>query len=227
MDELLDKLLWKPFKNLGNLLRFINIRNIYFITIPTFLVGVILQITRFNLPEVIVEVLPEIFALTGLFLVFRAYAGRRNVFVVWTLLVMNHFWVTLAISFNDALTMYEIIFHLAGVVIAGTLGYVVLWKMYKAEPDIDLNRFQGHVYEYPKMAALFLIACLGLAGFPITSTFIGEDILFSHVEYDQIFLAFYLALGFVISGIALIRMYARIFLGPHLKRYHEVAQRSS
>ena len=227
MDELLDKLLWKPFKNLGNLLRFINIRNIYFITIPTFLVGVILQITRFNLPEFIVEILPEIFALIGLFLVFRAYAGRRNVFVVWSLLVMNHFWVTLAISFNDALSVYEIIFHLAGVVIAGTLGYIILWKMNQAEPDVDLNRFQGHVYEYPKMAALFLIACLGLAGFPITSTFIGEDILFSHVEYDQIFLAFYLALGFVISGIALIRMYARIFLGPHLKRYHAVAQRSS
>ncbi len=227
MDELLDKLLWKPFKNLGNLLRFINIRNIYFITIPTFLVGVMLQITRFNLPVFIVEILPEIFALIGLFLVFRAYAGRRNVFVVWTLLVMNHFWVTLAISFNDALSMYEIIFHLAGVVMAGTLGFIILWKMNKAEPDIDLNRFQGHVYEYPKMAALFLIACLGLAGFPITSTFIGEDILFSHVEYDQIFLAFYLALGFVISGIAVIRMYARIFLGPHLKRYHAVAQRSS
>lgn len=92
---------------------------------------------------------------------------------------------------------------------------------------MDLNRFQGHVYEYPKMAAIFLLACLGLAGFPITSTFIGEDILFSHIEYDQIFLAFYLALGFVISGIALIRMYARIFLGPHVKRYHAIAQRSS
>ena len=227
MDELLDRLLWKPFKNLGNLLRFINIRNIYYITIPTFIFGILLQVTRYNIPVLLVEILPEIFALIGLFLVFRAYAGRRNVFVVWTLLVMNHFWVVLAISFNDALSVYEIIFHLAGVIIAGILGYIILWKMYKAEPDIDLNKFQGHVYEYPKMAALFLIACLGLAGFPITSTFVGEDILFSHVEYDQVFLAFYLALGFVISGIALIRMYARIFLGPHLKRYHEVAQRSS
>lgn len=227
MDELLDKLLWKPFKNLGNLLRFINIRNIYYITIPTFIFGIFLQVTRYNIPVLLVEILPEIFALIGLFLVFRAYAGRRNIFVVWTLLVMNHFWVLLAISFNDALTGYEIIFHLVGVIVAGIIGYIILWKMYKAEPDIDLNKFQGHVYEYPKMAAIFLLACLGLAGFPITSTFIGEDILFSHIEYDQIFLAFYLALGFVISGIALIRMYARIFLGPHVKRYHAIAQRSS
>jgi len=227
MDDLLDRLIWKPFKNLGNLLRFLNIRNLYFITIPTFILGVIIQIFRYQLPPFIVELLPETFAFIGLLLVFRAYAGRRNVFVVWTLLIMNHFWVVLAISFNESLTTNEILFYLTGVFVAGAIGFYILLQIKKLEPDVDLNRFQGHVYEYPKMAAIFLLACLGLAGFPITSTFIGEDILFSHIEYDQIFLAFYLALGFVISGIALIRMYARIFLGPHVKRYHAIAQRSS
>ncbi|MBK9735806.1 MAG: hypothetical protein IPO92_12885 [Saprospiraceae bacterium] len=127
---------------------------------------------------------------------------------------MNHFsWVVLAISFNDALSLHEISFYLAGVFISATLGYIILTKMKKMEPEMDLNRFQGHVYEHPRLAAWFLISCLGLAGFPITSTFVGEDILFSHIGYDQVFLAFFLALGFVISGIALIRMYARIFLG--------------
>lgn len=227
MDELLDRLLWKPLKNLGNLLRFINIRNIYFITIPAFIIGVLIQLLRYRLPDFIVDILPEIFAFIGLMLVFRAYAGRRNVFVVWTLLIMNHFWVVLAISFNEGLTINEILFYLTGVVIAGACGFLILIYLKRLEPDIDLNRFQGHVYEYPKMAALFLLTCLGLAGFPITSTFIGEDILFSHIEYDQVFLAFFLALGFVVSGIALIRMYARIFLGPHVKRYHAIAQRSS
>jgi NADH-quinone oxidoreductase subunit L len=227
MDELLDRILWKPFKNLGNILRFINIQNIYYITIPAFIGGVIIQLFRYSLPPFIVELLPEIFAVIGLMLVFRAYAGRRNIFVVWTLLIMNHFWVMLAISFNEALNIAEILFYLAGVVLAGSIGYLVLYRIQKLEKNIDLNGYQGHVYEHPKLAVIFLIACLGLAGFPITSTFIGEDIMFSHVEYNQVFLAFYLALGFVISGIALIRMYARIFLGPHVKRYHAIAQRSS
>lgn len=227
MDELLDRFIWSPFKKLGNLLRFINIKNIYYITIPTFLVGVLIQVTRYNIPDFVVEIMPELFAFIGLLLVFRAYAGRRNVFVVWTLLIMNHFWTVLAISFNDNLTFDEIVFYLVGVVIAGAIGYLILYKITRLEKGVDLNRFQGHVYEYPKLAAGFLITCLGLAGFPITSTFIGEDILFSHIRYDQIFLAFFVSSGFVISGIALIRMYARIFLGPHVKRYHEVAQRSA
>ncbi|MBK8854400.1 MAG: hypothetical protein IPN10_09930 [Saprospiraceae bacterium] len=227
MDVLLDRILWKPFKRFGNILRFINIRNVYYILIPTFFLGLLVQILSYSIPDFIVEVLPEIFALIGLMLVFRAYAGRRNVFVVWTLLVVNHFWIVLAISFNDALTNYEILYHFAGVIPSGILGYIILVKMKRLENDIDLNRFQGHAYEHPRLAVLFLIACLGLAGFPITTTFVGEDILFSHIGYDQVFLAFFLALGFVISGIALIRMYARIFLGPHVKRYHAIAQRSS
>lgn len=227
MDVLLDRILWKPFKKIGNTLRFINIRNVFYILIPTYLLGVLVHIFRYSLPQYILEILPEIFALIGLILVFRAYAGRRNIFVVWTLLVVNHFWVVLAISFNDALTQHEILFYFFGVIPSAVLGYIVLWTMNRLEKNVDLNRFQGHVFEHPRLAVLFLIACLGLAGFPITTTFIGEDILFSHIHYDHVFLAFYLALGFVISGIALIRMYARIFLGPHVKRYHAIAQRSS
>lgn len=226
MDIVLDKFLWKPFKNLGNLLRFINIRNVYYILIPTYMSALAIQILSYTLPSFIRDVIPEIFAFIGLLLVFRAYTGRRNIFVAWTLLVMNHFWVVLAISFNDALTWKEIVFYLAGVIIAGTIGYLVLGRISSLEKGVDLNRFQGHVYEHPKMAFIFLLACLGLAGFPITSTFVGEDIIFSHISYKDVFLAFYIALGFIISGIALIRMYARIFLGPHVKAYHSKAFKS-
>jgi len=227
MDEFLDRLIWKPLKNLGKWVSFLHMKNILYFFVPTFLMGVVIQITKYNLHPKIVNVLPEIFAFIGLLLVFRAYAGRKNVFMGWILIIMNHFWVVLAISFNDALTTEEIIFYLLGVVLAGSVGYWVLLKLTSVEKDVDLNRFQGHSYEYPRLAVVFLIACLGLAGFPITSTFIGEDMLFSHIGYDQVVLAFILSIGFVISGIALIRMYARIFLGPHVKRYHAVAQRSS
>jgi NADH:ubiquinone oxidoreductase subunit 5 (subunit L)/multisubunit Na+/H+ antiporter MnhA subunit len=227
MDDLLDRIIWKPLKNMGRLLFFLNTKNIVYFIIPTFLIGIAIQLTKYSLPPFVLDILPEIYAFIGLMLVFRAYAGRRNIFIGWTLILMNHFWVILAISFNDQLTLNEIIFYLAGVIAAGSLGFAVLWKISKLEPGVDLNRFHGHSFEYPKMAAIFLVACLGLAGFPITTTFIGEDILFSHIEYNQVFLAFFISLGFVVSGISLIRMYARIFLGPHIKRYHAVAQRSS
>jgi NADH:ubiquinone oxidoreductase subunit 4 (subunit M) len=64
-------------------------------------------------------------------------------------------------------------------------------------------------------------------GFPISPTFIGEDLIFSHIRSDQFFLAFFNSLAFIMGGIAIIRMYARLFLGPHIKTYHETPFQSA
>lgn len=227
MDYLMDKLLWKPLKDLGKLLRFINIHNILYFFLALYSVSLLVLYSRYHIPDFVRSLLPEVFAFIGLMGVFRSYAGRINIFVCWLLIIMNHFWVVLAISLNENLSLTEILFYLSGVVISGAAGIIVLRFIRRHEPEVDLNSFQGHVYEYPRAALIFLIACLGLAGFPITLTFIGEDILFSHIKYDQVFLAFILSLGYIVSGIALIRMYARIFLGPHIKTYHELPYKSS
>lgn len=68
--------------------------------------------------------------------------------------------------------------------------------------------------------------CLGVAGFPITPTFIGEDLIFSHIHADQILLAIIIAFSLIINGLAAIRIYSRVFLGPHVKNYHGVSKRS-
>ncbi|MDP3472056.1 MAG: hypothetical protein Q8S14_09305, partial [Algoriphagus sp.] len=62
----------------------------------------------------------------------------------------------------------------------------------------------------------FLISSLGLMGFPLSPTFIGEDLLFSHIHQDQYLLAFLAALAFVMEGIASVRIFARLFLGAKL-----------
>lgn len=227
MDDLLDKFIWKPFKKLGNLLRFINIKNILYLTLPAYFIALAIRFYQYQIPVFIHEILPESMAAIGLLLVLRAYAGRRNVFVVWSLLLMHHFWVLLAISYNGKLTLSEINFYLSGVIISGIAGFILLYFIKKREVATDLDSFQGHIYEYPKVAVMFLVASLGLAGFPVTPTFVGEDILFAHIDYDQIFLALFLSLSFIMSGIALIRMYSRIFLGPHVKKYHERGLKSS
>ena len=227
MDWMLDKFLWRPMKNMGNYLRFVNARNVFLITIPSLIAGFVLKVYNQELPAFLSAILPELFAFIGLLLVFRAYAGRKYVYVVWSLLILNHLWVLLAISFNDALSLKEIIFYLAGVIASGSLGAVVLYLLKKAEPGVDLNSYQGYVAGYPVLAGFFLFACLGIAGFPITTTFIGEDLLFSHIHYNQVFLAIFMALGYVVLGIAAIRMYARIFLGPYIKNDHVKALRSA
>jgi NADH:ubiquinone oxidoreductase subunit 4 (subunit M) len=141
--------------------------------------------------------------------------------------VLNHFWISLAIVFNDKVSVNEIAFYLAGIILAGSIGYIALLQLRKIEMRILISQYLGHVYEHPKFAFLFLLATLGITGFPITSTFIGEDLIFSHIDSNQVVLAFFVASSFVVSGIAGIRIYARLFLGPHVKTYHELPYKSS
>lgn len=227
LEGFLNMVLWRPLKMIGKSLDFLNIKRIYFFFIPIYLLGFITYKFKLHLPYQITNILPELFAFIGLVFVFKSFSERRSPFLAWILIVMNHFWIALAIVFNDKVTISEIAYYLAGIIIAGIIGYVALLQLQKLERRILINQYLGHVYEHPKFAFFFLLATLGITGFPITTTFIGEDLVFSHIDSNQLFLAFFVASSFVVSGIAGIRIYARLFLGPHVKTYHELPYKSS
>ncbi len=227
LEGFLNMVLWKPLKIIGKSLDFLNIKRIYFFFIPIYLLGFITYKFKLHLPYQITNILPELFAFIGLVFVFKSFSERRSPFLAWILIVMNHFWIALAIVFNDKVTISEIAYYLAGIIVAGIIGYIALLQLRKLERKILINQYLGHVYEHPKFAFFFLLATLGITGFPITTTFIGEDLVFSHIDSNQLFLAFFVASSFVVSGIAGIRIYARLFLGSHVKTYHELPYKSS
>ena len=72
--------------------------------------------------------------------------------------------------------------------LAGAFGYFFLVRL-KSKESYDLDDFQGHAYEHKWLSFGFLLSALALAGFPITSTFLGEDLLFTHIHQNQILLA--------------------------------------
>ena len=227
LEGFLNMVLWKPLKIIGKSLDFLNIKRIYFLFIPIYLMGFITYKFKLHLPYQLTNMLPELFAFIGLVFVFKSFSERKSPFLAWILIVMNHFWIALAIVFNDKVSVSEIAYYLAGIIVAGIIGYIDLLQLQKLERRILINQYLGHVYEHPKFAFFFLLATLGITGFPITTTFIGEDLIFSHIDSNQLFLAFFVASSFVVSGIAGIRIYARLFLGPHVKTYHELPYRSS
>lgn len=227
LEGFLNMVLWKPLKIIGKSLDFLNIKRIYFFFIPIYLMGFLAYKFKVDLPQQLISVLPEVFAFIGLVFVFKSFSERKSPFLAWILIVMNHFWIALAIVFNDKVSVSEIAYYLAGIIVAGIIGYVALLQLRKLERKILINQYLGHVYEHPKFAFFFLLATLGITGFPITTTFIGEDLIFSHIDSNQLFLAFFVASSFVVSGIAGIRIYARLFLGPHVKTYHELPYKSS
>lgn len=227
MDSFMYRYLWNPMKWIGSKMDFLTLNRLVIISIPTFGIGLLSLFFEESIPASIHQVLPTLFSLIGLIMVLKSFTERKRARMSWLMIIFNHFWIALAISFNEKFNLDEMALYLSGIVVAGILGFLCLRRLKGIEQNIDLDQFHGHSFEHPKIALVFLISCLGLSGFPITPTVIGEDLIFNHIHEDQFWLAAFISLSFIIDGLSIIRIYARVFLGPHVKSVYDMAYRSS
>jgi NADH:ubiquinone oxidoreductase subunit 4 (subunit M) len=145
----------------------------------------------------------------------RAYTEKGNAIHAWIFVIGTHFLIDLAVSMNQPLNAKETTIYLSGVLISGIVGLVILFYLHRKNQILTLFDYQGMAAKYPTLSTLFLITALGISGFPISTSFFGEDLIFVHIHQDQYVLATITALVFVINGITVIRLYAKLFLGTH------------
>jgi NADH:ubiquinone oxidoreductase subunit 5 (subunit L)/multisubunit Na+/H+ antiporter MnhA subunit len=226
LDSMLYAYLWNPLKRIGTQWKILNFKYIFVFAGSVVFIGLIMLNFTDSIPDKYKNNFPVLFAIVGFLIVIKAFTERDSVRKSWTLIMLNHITIAIAISFNEHFDWMHHVWYLSGIIAAWFIGLLVLNNLRKQE-WVSLDQFYGHSYEHPKIAILFLLCALGLSGFPITPSFVGEDLIFSHIHYNQIGLAFFTALSLIINGLATIRIYARVFLGPHIKTYHEVAKRSS
>ncbi len=228
LDALIHKVYWQPLKWIGRKFEFVTFKWILIVLSPIYIIGLFCLYHKDIVPEEIQHILPFIFAFIGLIMVFKSFAETKSIFFTWTLMIMNHFWIALALGFNENFDLNEIYIYLSGIIVAGLVGYITLRKLQSTQQtSINLHDYQGYSYQYPKMGFVFLLSCLGLSGFPITPTFLGEDLIFSHIHSDQIILVFIISMSFIVDGLSIIRMYSKIFMGPSVRAKQEMALRSS
>lgn len=217
LDRFINKLVFNPLKRLGHKLDFLTYRSVLYYFIPSYLLGFYLLVSGYRIPDAVHRVLPAGFAFIALLMVLKSFTERRSARLAWTMLLMNHFWMVLSIAENENFSSLEIGTYLSGVVVFGLSGLLIISWMKSHLGQSGLFEYQGNVKSYPVLAFLFLLSVLGLMGFPISPTFIGVDLLFSHIHEDQVLLAFFAALAFVMEGIAAVRIFARLFLGAKPK----------
>lgn len=227
LDQMMSRFVFKPLVYIGKQFDFITIRFGLMFFIPAYILGIFFLSTGTLLNTSIYHFMPYVFTGIGFIMVTKAFTERKDFESSWMLIIMNHFWISLSNSFNENFNNQHTIIYLSGIIVSGVVGFVCLRLIKRAEKKVDLDAYHGHIYEHPVLAIVFLTACLGLSGFPITPTFVGEDLIFSHIHQNQIPLALLTAICFMIDGLSVIRIYARIFLGPHDKQYHSIAYKSS
>jgi NADH-quinone oxidoreductase subunit L len=228
LDTFMFKYLWSPFKWIGKKLQFLESRigKAFIIVIAILASGIaIINPERF---EKLTPFIPATLLAIALLILLASFASRKSARDTWDNLIMPHIFIISAIMISSGhVYRAEIIMYLSGVAAAYALGYYCLYKTYRIDKDISLNQFHGHVYEQKTTALLFLIATIGIIGFPVTAAFIGIDVFFTYLKSGQVGLITLLALCFIFIELAAIRIFLRIYMGPHKKLYHPVAYRSS
>ncbi len=228
LDGFMYRFLWSPFKWMGNKLHFLTGRVAYVILAVLLLAGAYCDLFPENIAPGVYEYLPVISSFIGLLLILKAFTERENAIRAWLFIIAAQLFIALSITlFHEHFDSSYILIYLSGIIVSSAAGYLCLSKIKNIEKNIDLNGFHGHTHEYPGLAFVFLLSCLGLIGFPYTPTFIGIDLLFSHIHKQEIALIVFISLSFIFMEFAILRIYARIFLGQHKKNYHPIAYRSS
>ena len=218
---------WKFFKRIGKSLHFLRNGIAEALVVIAMIFGVTVYVIY---PIETVKNIPAIswgYSLISLMLILIAWTERISVLRSWIYIMASQVFFMLSVAQEHSFQYEQIALYLSGTILSFIIGYWSLYKVQSKENTISLHEFHGHIYEHPRYALVFLISALMMVGFPVSPTFIGLDILFSDIEFNHTFLLFISALTFFILELAVLRIYARIFLGQHVKTYHEVAFRSS
>ncbi len=228
VDLLLYKFLWLPFKWVGKKMQFLSGKPATALLVVLFISGLYISLHPGTIPLIVPGSLSFLFSFTGMGLVLASFAERGSATRAWLLIIGGQLFITLSIALlNKSFDQTQVLIYLSGTSISGIVGFLCLQKIRAVDQDINLDQFHGYSYEQPIIALVFLVSCLGLAGLPFTPTFIGIDLLFSHVAKQQVPMILMLAISFVFIEISILRIYGRIFMGQHKKMYHPVAFRSS
>ncbi len=227
IDWFMFRFLWSPFKWIGRSTSFLGKTVSLVLLAIVFLLGSMSFAAQERSSIQIDYIASHILSLLGLLLVLTSFSKRDDARKAWLFTIAGQCFVTLSIVLDDNVDLKEALIYLSGIVIGAIVGYTCLNKIKQVDNDISLNQFHGYTYEKPKVAFIFLLSCLALIGFPFTPTFLGIDLLFTHIHQDQPVLIALTSFSFIFIELAIVRIYARVFLGQHKKNDHPIAYRSS
>lgn len=227
LDRNMHRWLWHPLKSAGNHIRFLTAKGAVWVFVPLYAIGVWGAFNRNDIPYALLASMPVLLAAVSLLLVLKAFVKRNRARNAWMLTIVSQLFVGLAIAYNEQFDPFQVLLFYSGISLSAIIGFWTFRRLEKGGASTVIDRFRGYSLEHPRLAALFLVACLGMVGFPITPTFIGEDLILGHVRENQYVLTFLIGLTLILDGLAVFRIYARLFLGPHEKGWHEVPYRSA
>jgi len=226
MNTAASHYLWRPLKFVGRTCAFLDKPLAQVISLALFLgfVKIASSATLFASSTLAISIAA---AIVSIVFYIRAYTTKNSARTCWNLIMLGHLFGAFFLGSASTEGWKYIIMYGVGVVVAFAAGHVCLWYLGAKGQSTALRDYHGAIYAFPKLGNFFFIVCLLFMAFPISSTFLAQDILLSLIPGGHAFQAALFCLSYLLVGVTIMRLYTKVFFGPHKASYHEKAYKSS
>lgn len=208
LEQLMQNIFWKPLKSLGYAFRFLKRPSVLLTLLFLGALNIYFGFHPDTSPWL--AKLGWLFVILGISCLSAGFSERRSSLQAWSLVGVAQLFVVGAVSAFSEFTTTDVIMFLSGVVVFWVIGFFILNSL----PTKQIEKHSGLGKTYQDHEMFFLLCCLGVAGFPITPTFLGFDLILHHASKESSWLALFIAFAYILTGLAVIRLFARLFLGP-------------
>lgn len=226
MNTAVSHYLWKPLKSIGRAGTFLDTPRAQAASLLIFLgaAGTLASVTLSTTPVLIIS---TIAAVVSIAFYIRAYTTKNSVRTCWNLIMLGHIYGALFLAVASAGSWKYLAMYGVGVVTAFLVGHACLWYMEMRGGALTLRDYNGSIYAFKKLGHIFFIVCLLFMAFPISPSFLGQEILLSLIPGNHTFQIALFSVAYLLAGVSVMRLYTKVFFGPYKRSYHEVAYRSS
>lgn len=226
MNTMASRLLWRPLKSFGRVCAFLD--RVPVQVIALFLcMGCAGAIVRITLPTSIMPILSTVAAVVSIIFYIRAYATKAAARTCWNLIMLGHLFGVLFLASAANWAWQFVMMYGTGIVTAFVVGHVCLWYLRAKGESSTLQDYQGAMSIFPKLGHLFFVVSLLFMAFPISPSFVSQDILLSLIPIGNAFEIVLFCSSYLFVGVSVVRLYVKVFFGSHRLSYHEIAYRSS
>jgi NADH:ubiquinone oxidoreductase subunit 5 (subunit L)/multisubunit Na+/H+ antiporter MnhA subunit len=226
MNTAVSHYLWRPLKFIGRACVFLDGPLAQMASLVLFLATVgVATLTTLSVGSKLT--ISTIAAVISIIFYVRAYATKNSARICWNLIMLGHSFGALFLSLASSGSWKYFAMYSAGVIVAFIAGHVCLQYLETEGESILLRDYHGAIYAFKKLGHVFFFVSLLFMAFPISPSFLVQDILLSSIPRGHAFQIILFCCSYLLVGVSTMRLYTKVFFGPHKASYHEIAYKSS
>lgn len=226
MNTAVSHYLWKPLKSIGRMCVSLDRPSVQVASLGLFLVAAVIA-ASVVLSAGLALAVSTAAALVGIIFYIRAYATKNSARIGWNLIMLGHLYGALFLAIASAGSWKYLAMYGAGVTAAFAAGHACLWYLEVKGESNALRNYHGSMYVFTKLGHFFFVVSLLFMSFPISPSFLAQDILLSSIPGDHAYQVILFCISYLLVGVSIMRLYTKVFFGPHKTGYHEIAYKSS